>query len=245
MSCSILLTRAGFLAGFLLLLAACASKPIEVTHNDVVDLSDSLEDKPFDAPYDPGLGQIRLALAQVSCAVAITGRKSEFEEATRSQLTRLLVQTENFTLASRSATAEAQAEWALVANDAANPGTVPVSPGVTVPQYLLKATIVQVERNIRGSGEDREWTLYWAARSSEQRREGAVAIEVEVVDLATLQTLYDVKTSSGGYFLGIGGGSTDTVRVPESQAIRAACEAAVRDIHAYFVKARSSTREGS
>ena len=240
------LTRSGpglLMAAALMWLTGCASMSVPVTHPDVVDLSTNLPSRQFTIPLDLTMPKVRLALAQVSCAVAITGRKSEFEEVVRGQMTELLSGVENFVLVNRAVSAEAQAEWQLAAKGAANPATVIKSPGATMPEYLIKVTVTQVEREIRSNGARGEWGLLITATRERERREGAIELMLEAVDLATMETrhvlrahglLYDEKKSSGTLILGIGDAKTEATRVPESQAIRAACEQAVRQLHERF-----------
>src|SRR5437868_2927944 len=208
-------------------LTGCASISVPVEHPNLVDLATSPPTSQFHLPYDLSLPKVRLTLAQVSCAVAITGRKSEFEEVVRGQMTELLGGCGNFVVANRSLSAEAQADWLLAAKGAANPSTVVKSSGITMPQYLIKVTVTQVEREIRANGARGEWGLFITATRDRERREGAVELVLEVVDLATMETrhairahglLYDEKKSSGVVFLGIGDAKLESTRVPESHA---------------------------
>lgn len=228
--------------------AGCVSSPIASTHRDIVDLA-PLSENAFEAPYDPRLGVIRVSMAEVEVAVPVVGRSREFARVTRSELTDLFSRSPNFQVASRSAVAETRAEWDLVAHGAADPTTVPASSGIVLPQYLLKATVTQVDRNIIGKGGDMILpTGPVTIGLSGERREGGVVIQMEVIDLATSVVVFtargngrlmDSRRSARGLFQGIGGGQSRTTRVPESQAIREACEGIMREVHGYFSGAAS------
>lgn len=216
----------------LVCLSSCNSPSASKSNasGDLTDLSAPLEDKEFQAPYDPRIGELRLVIAQPSTGLVGSGGQG-YNEAVRAQLTQVLSQYRNFRVLDRSVTKEAQAEWQLAAKNAANPKEIPKTEGFSFPNYIVKPTITYVEREIRSDGTQGQWSIAVTLNTEANNTEGAVELVMEVVDVKTLESiitvrshglLYDHQRQGSINFGILGGGSSQSVKVPEAQAIRAA-----------------------
>ena len=229
----------------------CASQSVAVKSNDEIQFKPIPKSK-YITPFDANMKTVRLALAKVTCAVAISGQKSEFEECVRSNLSELLTNCRNIQFANRVATEELQAEWKVILAGAANPKDIPKTPGLMIPEFLIKVGVSQVSRSISGKGKASDWQISINTHEEEETRQGAVQLIVEVIDIATSTNiaayrvtglLSDTTKSNSGNILGIGFGSSSFERIPENQAIRDACEDATSQIFE-TLRTRGQTPKG-
>jgi len=217
---------------------------------NLTDLSQPISSKQYDAPYEPEMNVVRLVVADSGVGLVTTGGQNENASAVRAELTDVLTQFRNFRVLNRSVSREAQAEWQLAAKGAANRAQVPSSVGMSFPDYIIKPTLAYVERNIRSNSGSGEWSVVVSITGQHQQSQGAVELILELIDVRTLETvttvrahglLYD-KSQQGGLSTGfLGGAQSESIDVPEAEAIR---EAAIQGSEELFRYLRNCSAHG-
>lgn len=146
----------------------------------------------------------------------------------------------NYVIANRSSLKEAAVERQVQAAS----GTGSSSAGtVTGADYLVRATVTQIERQIRADGTAKEWRFVIGGSKKERQKQGAVEVMVEVVDVGTTDTVHttrgiglldEVELQQGASAIVIQSEAGTFRRVTVSDAVRAACWQAAEDVDRYF-----------
>lgn len=224
----------------LLAISGCQLRPVEKTSSDeLLNLSRPLETREFRLAVEPGMKPVELVVAKSSDATGGYGAGGNYAEIARTDLNEIFSNCKNYVVANRSVNHEASAELKLresISNQ--KPGATPVTP-----QFMIKATVMQVERETKSDGTKTQWQALISAESAKAQRQGAVEVIIEVVKLDTLTSvfatrsyalLYDMTKESSVSLVVISGAQKSTKRVPERQAIRTACQDAGMKVHKYF-----------
>lgn len=230
--------------GGLLLLTGCQLPSVEKTPADaLLGLSRPLETREFRLAVEPGMKPVELVIANSSDATGGYGAGGNYAELVRSDLNEIFSNCRNYIVANRSVNRQASAELKLRESSARlQSGITPVTP-----QFIVKATVMQVERETTSEGTKTAWQYLLSAESAKAQRQGAVEVMVEIVSVDTLTTLfstrsyallYDQTKESSGSLVLLSGASKSTKRVPERQAIRTACEDAAVKLHKHFTSLR-------
>jgi len=212
----------------------------KASSKDLLNLSPMLETQEFRLAVDPGVRPVEIVIANSSDASGGYGAGGNYAEIARTDLNEIFSNCGNYVVANRSVNRQASAELKLRESTSNQPSSAkPVTP-----QFIIKATVMQVEREIKSDGTKTAWQALISAESAKAQRQGAVEVLVEVVGLENLTTLfatrsyallYDTtKESSLGLPI-ISTARKSTIRVPERQAIRTACQDAAVKVHKYFI----------
>ena len=187
----------------------------------------------------PNLKPIEIVVANSSDVSSGKGAGGDYGEIARMDLNEFFANSPNYIVANRSLNRQATAEIKLRQTAGNQALITPVTP-----KFILKATVMEVEREIKSDGTKTAWQYVITASSAKAQRQGAVEVMVEVVDLDTLRTLfvtrctsllYDTTKETSVGLLLISNANKSSIRVPEADAIRCACQEAAQKAHAYLV----------
>ncbi len=225
----------------LIALMGCQQLPRadRASSESLLNLSPRLEAQEFSLAADPRMSPVEIVIANSSDVSGGYGAGGNYAEIARTDLNEIFANCENYIVANRSVNRQASAELKLrESTSARKSAAVPVAP-----QFIIKATVMQVERETKSDGTKTSWQYLISAESAKAQRQGAVEVLVEVVAVDRLTTLfatrsyallYDTtKESSVGLPI-ISTANKSSKRVPERQAIRTACQDAATKMHAYF-----------
>jgi len=193
----------------------------------------------FRLAADPRMRPVEIVVANSSDASGGYGAGGNYAEIARTDLNEIFANCENYIVANRSVNRQASAELKLrESTSSQQPAASPVAP-----QFIIKATVMQVEREIKSDGTKTAWNYLIMAESAKAQRQGAVEVLVEIVGLDKLTTLfatrsyallYDTTKESSVGLAVVSTAHRSTTRVPERQAIRSACQDAATKVHKYF-----------
>jgi hypothetical protein len=207
--------------------------PDQALSSDLLNLSPPLETQEFRLSLYPGKSPVEIVVANSTDATGGHDEGGNYAEIARTDLNEIFANCENYVVANRSVNRQASAERKLGQTTAA-----PVAP-----KFIIKATVLEVQREIKSDGTATSWEYMISAESAKARRQGAVEVLVEVVGVDTLTTLfatrayallYDESKESSLGLLVLSHATKSTKHVPERQAIRTACEQAAVKVHTYF-----------
>jgi hypothetical protein len=224
----------------LVVLAGCQLPPVDkASSGDLLNLSRPLEAQEFRLTAARGMRPVQIVVANSSDVTGGYGAGGNYAEIARTDLNEIFSNCENYIVANRSVNRQASAELKL--RESTSPQQSATAPAT--PQFIIKATVMQVERETKSDGTKTAWQYLITAESAKAQRQGAVEVLVEVVGLDKLTTvfatrsyalLYDqTKESSLGLPV-MSAAKKSTKRVPERQAIRTACQDGAAKVHTYF-----------
>jgi hypothetical protein len=232
-------------AGLAVLFTGCASLPPvdQASSSDLLDLSRPLQGEKFRLSEKAKAKRVSISIANSSDAASGLGESSSYGEIARNDLVEIFANCDNYVLASRSVNRQAAAETKLRESNATRQNVPGGSVLPVTPDYIIKATVMQVERAIKSDGTKTAWQYVISGEISQARRQGAVEVMVEITKIDNLSTvfvdrayalLYDETKEMSGSLVVLSGAKKSSKRVPERQAIRTACQEAAMKMHQYF-----------
>lgn len=221
-------------------LSACSSSESYKPSSSLLDRSQPVAAKRFDAPSDPSLGKVRV---RVLAGDAKT--QDRFTWTAGRQMINVLGEFPNFTVLDPENLESIRQEWELADAGVTNPSQTPKATGLSVPEYHIICRVTQVEADIEAQRAASQWEVLIPFGVKSEDRVGVLELVTDLVNPVTGETIRSIRTA--GMFSRSMRGTNYTIpgvyivysesekkmsRVPEVQAVRIAVEEAAPKLFA-------------